>query len=215
MPNSGKPEFGREGVHRACGQLIGSMLDSTHASVIAGTSVIACRQRVELIACIPPAKRPSGFRIMRRYDCLEAIAPLVADSLVITNLANTATEWRSVRPHEGNLYFVGMGMVTPYAAGLAMALPHRRVLALDGDGGILFDLSILGTVAQTAPKNLCVVVFDNEGYVSTGKWPSAASLTAGPVDIEAVGRGAGNARPGPGHTGEGFLAAVGAAHCRE
>ena len=66
---------------------------------------------------------------MRRYDCLEAIAPLVADSLVITNLANTATEWRSVRPHEGNLYFVGMGMVTPYAAGLAMALPHRRVQA--------------------------------------------------------------------------------------
>ena len=128
---------------------------------------------------------------MRRYDCLEAIAPLVADSLVITNLANTATEWRSVRPHEGNLYFVGMGMVTPYAAGLAMALPNRRVLALDGDGGILFDLSILGMLAQTAPANLCVVVFDNEGYASTGKWPSTASLTAGPVDIEAVARGSG------------------------
>ena len=62
---------------------------------------------------------------MRRYDCLRVIAPLVADSLVITNLANTATEWRSVRPHEGNLYFVGMGMVTPYAVGLAMALPNR------------------------------------------------------------------------------------------
>ena len=60
---------------------------------------------------------------MRRYDCLKVIAPLIADSLVITNLANTATEWRSVRPYEGNLYFVGMGMVTPYAAGLAMACP--------------------------------------------------------------------------------------------
>ena len=108
---------------------------------------------------------------MRRYDCLRVIAPLVADSLVITNLANTATEWRSVRPHEGNLYFVGMGMVTPYAVGLAMALPNRRVLALDGDGGILFDLSILGTLGQTAPSNRCVVVFDNEGYASTGKGP--------------------------------------------
>ena len=128
---------------------------------------------------------------MRRYDCLKAMAPLVADSLVITNLANTATEWRSVRPHEGNLYFVGMGMVTPYAAGLALALPHRRVLALDGDGGMLFDLSILGTLAQTRPANLCVVVFDNEGYVSTGKRASVASLTAGPMDIEAVARGAG------------------------
>jgi sulfopyruvate decarboxylase TPP-binding subunit len=128
---------------------------------------------------------------MRRYDCLKLIAPLVADSLVITNLANTATEWRSVRPHEGNFYSVGMGMVTPYAVGLAMALPNRRVLALDGDGGILFDLSVLGTLAQTAPPNLCVVVFDNEGYASTGRWPSTASLTAGSVDIEGLARASG------------------------
>jgi len=128
---------------------------------------------------------------VRRFDCLEVIAPLIGDSLVVTNLANTATEWRSLRPHEGNLYFVGMGMVTPYAAGLAMALPNRQVLALDGDGGILFDLSILGVLAQTAPANLCIVIFDNEAYASTGGRPSTASLTAGPVDIEAIARGAG------------------------
>ena len=175
-------------------------------------SVTACRERVELIACIPPAKRPSGFRIMRRYDCLEAIAPLVADSLVITNLANTATEWRSVRPHEGNLYFVGMGMVTPYALGLALALPHRPVLALDGDGGILFDLSVFGVLAQNRAPNLCVVIFDNEGYVSTGKWPSIASLTAGPVDIEAVARASGIASVCTVRTVDEFVAAVEAAY---
>ena len=128
---------------------------------------------------------------MRRYDCLKVIAPLAGDSLVVTNLANTATEWRSVRPHEGNLYSVGMGMVTPYAIGIAMALPNRRVLALDGDGGILFDLSVLGTLAQTAPSNLCVLVLDNESYASTGKWASTASLTAGAVDIEVLARGSG------------------------
>jgi sulfopyruvate decarboxylase TPP-binding subunit len=149
---------------------------------------------------------------MRRYDCLELIAPLVADSLVITNLANTATEWRSVRPHEGNLYFVGMGMVTSYAAGLAMALPNRRVLALDGDGGILFDLSILGILAQTAPANLCVVVFDNGGYVSTGRWPSTASLTAGPVDLEAVARASGIANARTVRSPEELVAAFEAAY---
>ena len=128
---------------------------------------------------------------MRRYDCLKAIAALVGDSLVVTNLANTATEWRSVRPHEGNLYSVGMGMVTPYAVGIALALPNRRVLALDGDGGILFDLSVLGLIGQTAPPNLCVLVLDNEGYVSTGQWPSTVSLTAGAVDIEALAKASG------------------------
>ena len=75
---------------------------------------------------------------MKRYDCFKAIAGGIADELVITNLANTATEWRAVCPRAGNLYFVGMGMVTPYALGLALALPHRRVLAVDGAGGLLF-----------------------------------------------------------------------------
>jgi hypothetical protein len=128
---------------------------------------------------------------MRRYDCLKVIAPLIGESLVVTNLANTATEWRSIRPHEGNLYFAGMGMVTPYAVGIAMALPNRRVLALDGDGGMLFDTSVLGIIGQTAPPNLCVLVLDNESYASTGKWPSTASLTAGVTDIEALARASG------------------------
>ena len=128
---------------------------------------------------------------MRRYDCFQALGPRLTNELVIANLANTTTEWRAVRPHDGNLYFVGMGMVTPYALGLALALPNRRVLALDGDGGLLFDLAVLGNLAQASPPNLCLIVFDNEGYVSTGKFASAASLTAGPFDLEAVARAAG------------------------
>jgi len=36
---------------------------------------------------------------MQRFECLKAIAPMLKDELVIANLANTATEWRAVRPH--------------------------------------------------------------------------------------------------------------------
>jgi sulfopyruvate decarboxylase TPP-binding subunit len=129
---------------------------------------------------------------LRRYDCLEAIARLlVDDDLVVTNLANTATEWHSVRPHDANLYFVGMGMVASYATGLALALPHRRVLALDGDGGLLFDLGILGTIGRLRPSNLTLLVFDNGGYVSVGETSATASLTRDTVSLEAVARGAG------------------------
>ena len=145
---------------------------------------------------------------MQRFECLKAIAPKLKDELVIANLANTATEWGAVRPHEGNLYFVGMGMVTPYAIGLALALPHRPVLALDGDGGILFEMSALGTLAQTAPKNLCVVILDNEGYVSTGKWSSVASLSHGPVDIAAVAKGCGIENVTTARTVDEFAAAL-------
>ena len=128
---------------------------------------------------------------MKRIDCFKAIAGSLTDELIITNLANTANEWRAVRDHEGNLYFVGMGMVTPYALGLSMALPNRKVIAFDGDGGILFDLSILGTIAQTAPSNLCVVILDNEGYISTGKGKHTASLSSGVINIAGVARSSG------------------------
>ena len=128
---------------------------------------------------------------MKRIDCFKAISGSLTDELIITNLANTANEWRAVRDHEGNLYFVGMGMVTPYALGLSMALPNRKIIAFDGDGGILFDLSILGTIAQTAPSNLCVVILDNEGYISTGKGKHTASLSSGVIDIAGVARSSG------------------------
>ncbi len=145
---------------------------------------------------------------MRRYDCFKAIAPRIGDALVVSNLANTATEWEAARPHPGNLNYVGMGMVTPYAIGLALALPHRPVLAIDGDGGILFELSALGTLAQTAPANLCVVVLDNEGYASTGDYASVASLSAGPIDIAAVARAAGVRNVATARSVDAFAAAV-------
>lgn len=153
---------------------------------------------------------------MRRYDWLEVIAGQLNDEdLVITNLANTATEWHKVRPHDGNLYCVGMGMVSPYAVGLALALPHRKVIALDGDGGILFDLSVLGTIAQTAPANLCVVVFDNGGYVSTGQLPDVASLSAETVSIEAMARGSGIEKVWTVETAEGLVGAFEASRSNE
>jgi len=145
---------------------------------------------------------------VQRYDCLKAIAPGITDELVVTNLGNTATEWTSLRPHEGNLSFVGMGMVTPYALGLALALPQRPVLAFDGDGGILFDLSVLGTIAQTLPGNLCVIVLDNAGYVSTGALSSTASFSAGTVDIAAMAAASGVPNVSTVRTVDEFVAAV-------
>ena len=124
---------------------------------------------------------------MKRFDALQLLAGLAGDALAVTNLANTATEWHAARPSEANLYAVGMGMVTPYALGIALARPERRVLALDGDGGILFDPTVFGLMAQTRAPNLCVVVFDNGGYISTGTLPTVASMSSVGVDIAHVG----------------------------
>ena len=111
-----------------------------------------------------------------------------ADDLVVTNLGNTVFEWRTVRPSPANLYNVNLGQCTPVALGLALALPHRTVTALDGDGNLLLNLVSLADTAYHKPKNLRVIVFDNQAYESPGGMPSA---TAHGVDLVQVAKGCG------------------------
>src|SRR5579871_525717 len=125
---------------------------------------------------------------MRRSECLQTLAPLLTDQLVVTNVARTGFETHMAMPREGNLYTMGMGLVTSVVLGLAMSLPHRGVIALDGDGSILLNLGALTTVANNAPPNLISIIFDNGAYSSTGGLPTA---TSGKTDLVAVAKGAG------------------------
>jgi thiamine pyrophosphate-dependent acetolactate synthase large subunit-like protein len=116
------------------------------------------------------------------------MAPMLTDQLVVTNVARTGFETHMAMPREGNLYTMGMGLVTPVVLGLALSLPHRGVIALDGDGSILLNLGTLSTVGNYAPANLTSIIFDNESYASTGGLPTA---TAGKTTLVEIAKGAG------------------------
>ena len=133
-----------------------------------------------------------GDVAMKRFDCLKALASFTAeDDLVVTNLGNTAHEWYTVRPSRANLYGMNLGECTPVALGLALALPKRRVIALDGDGNLLLNLVSLADTAYQKPANLRIIVFDNEAYESPGGMPTA---TAHGVDLVQVAKGCGIAK---------------------
>ena len=125
---------------------------------------------------------------MRRFECMQALAPMLTDQLIVTNVARTGFETHMAMPREGNLYTMGMGLVTPVVLGLALSLPHRGVIALDGDGSILLNLGALSTVGNYAPPNLTSIIFDNESYASTGGLPTA---TAGKTKLAEIAKGAG------------------------
>jgi thiamine pyrophosphate-dependent acetolactate synthase large subunit-like protein len=130
-----------------------------------------------------------GDVAMKRFDCLKALAEITKDDdLVVTNLGNTPHEWLAVRPSRANLYGMNLGQCTPVALGLALALPHRRVFALDGDGNLLLNLASLADTAYHKPANLRIIVFDNEAYESPGGMPTA---TAHGVDLVQVAKGCG------------------------
>ena len=81
-----------------------------------------------------------------------------------------------------------LGLCSSIALGMALGLPHRRVIALDGDGSLLMNLCSLPTIARMGPRNLLHVVFDNGVYEASGNKKTA---TASGTDLVAVARGAG------------------------
>ena len=128
---------------------------------------------------------------MTRYECMGVLARRLKDELVILSLGGSVDEWYDAAPHmrAASLFQQQLGCVTPQAFGLAVGLPHRRIVSLDTDGGLLFNLGILATLANEAPNNLFVVVWDNERYQSIGGPPTHTAK--GRVDLSAIARGAG------------------------
>jgi thiamine pyrophosphate-dependent acetolactate synthase large subunit-like protein len=126
---------------------------------------------------------------MKRYDCLKILASVMTENdLVVTNVGYVQHEWRVARPSRANLYGLNMGQCTPVALGLSLALPNRRVFALEGDGSLLLSLASLADAAYHNPPNLRIVVFDNEAYETPGGMPTA---TARGVDLVQIAKGSG------------------------
>jgi thiamine pyrophosphate-dependent acetolactate synthase large subunit-like protein len=122
---------------------------------------------------------------------MQSLAARLKDELVILSLGGSVDEWYNAAPHmrAASLFQQQLGCVTPQAFGLACGLPHRRIVSLDTDGGLLFNLGILATLGNEQPKNLFVVVWDNECYLSIGGPPTHTA--SGRVDLAAIARGCG------------------------
>jgi len=61
-----------------------------------------------------------------------------------------------------------MGSAAMIGLGMALAQPQRRVLVITGDGEMLMALGAFATIAVQQPRNLAVIVIDNEHYGETG-----------------------------------------------
>ncbi len=126
---------------------------------------------------------------MIRYDCLTRLAPRITDQLVVTSLSGQKIEWASLSQHPGNLLVGTMGTALGVGIGLAIGLPRRKVIVLESDGSVLLSLFNLATLANLDPKNLIVLVFDNQAY--SGTRISEPTATAGKTDLAMMARGAG------------------------
>lgn len=84
-----------------------------------------------------------------------------------------------------------MGGHAGFAFGLALALPHRKVVLFDSEGDVQMGLSILITIAELKPANFYHFMLDNGCYATTGGQPVP---NAENVAYDMIARGAGYPR---------------------
>jgi acetolactate synthase-1/2/3 large subunit len=175
---------------------------------LTGTLVRIDIDPAAIITNADPAVRLVGDAAAMRTDAdaegapwreiLAAMAPVVDATTVIAGDSTMACYYgvlSGLRVHRpsGFLYPTGggtLGYGLPAAIGAMLAEPDARVLAVLGDGGIMFTLSELATAAQLG-LGLPVLVVDNGGYgeirnemLDRGDPVSAVDLS--PVDFAAL-----------------------------
>jgi len=138
----------------------------------------------------PDADDRGRAKMLNRADLTRRLAKkLVSGEAVVGGIGNTNFDLWAAGQRPQNFYMLGsMGLAVPIGLGVALAQPDRRVFALEGDGSLLMQLGVLGTVAAVQQKNLVIIVFDNGMFQITG---SQRTLTSYASDLVAIARGAG------------------------
>ncbi len=114
-----------------------------------------------------------------RHDKLDrrfVVRTLLADrgdALIVAGVGSTV--WDCAAAGDSDLTFPlwnAMGAASMVGLGIALAQRDRPVLVITGDGEILMQVGCLATIAAKRPRNLSIVVIDNEAYQETGGQPT-------------------------------------------
>jgi thiamine pyrophosphate-dependent acetolactate synthase large subunit-like protein len=124
---------------------------------------------------------------MGSIDRTRAIARILSqreDQLIVTGLGEPCTDVGRLEDRPLNFYIGGaMGMAASVGLGLAMAQPDRAVVVVTGDAELMMNVGTLATIGVQQPRNLSIIVMDNEEFGETGHQKSHTGLG---VDIAAI-----------------------------
>ena len=121
---------------------------------------------------------------MIRFDLSKIVSGSIGENVpIISNLGPTSRELRSIKHRARNLYQYGsMGLCSSVAFGIAIST-DTKVISLDGDGAVLMNMGGLATIGRHKPKNLIVIIYDNEEWGQTAHMPSHTSTGTNLADV--------------------------------
>ena len=115
---------------------------------------------------------------LSRRPLTQGVLDAREDALVVPGLGSPTWDCYAAGGSDDYLYsWGGMGLALPTALGVALARPGRRVLCLTGDGEMMMGLGSLSVTGAQQPRNLSVLVLDNEHFGETGRQPGLAATT--------------------------------------
>ena len=125
-------------------------------------------------------------------DRRRVVSSLLAErnkAIVVGGLGASTYDIAAAGDHDRNFYLWGaMGGAVMIGLGIALAQPKLPVVVITGDGEMLMGMGSLATVGLQKPKNLTIVVLDNESYGETG---GQVSHTAATTDLVGVAKACG------------------------
>ena len=125
---------------------------------------------------------------MLRLEATKLILRHAANRPIVSNLGPTTDELWHAGHRDRNFYTYGsMGLCSSIALGMALST-SEQVISLDGDGSLLMNMGAIASIGREQPKNLIVVVWDNEQWGQTGH---QASHTAKGTDLAQVAQSCG------------------------
>ncbi|MET3580341.1 thiamine pyrophosphate-dependent acetolactate synthase large subunit-like protein [Mesorhizobium robiniae] len=90
-------------------------------------------------------------------------------ALVVTGLGSPSYDVHAAGDRNDNYYLWGaMGGAALIGLGLAQAQPQKRVMVITGDGEQLMAFGSLATISVARPRNLDLIVLDNQHFGETG-----------------------------------------------
>ena len=108
-------------------------------------------------------------RTLNRREVVKRILNERDNYLVVSGLGSTTYDVHAAGDNDKNFYlWGGMGGAAMVGLGLAIARPEKNIIVLTGDGEQLMGMGSLATISVQKPKNLMVIVLDNEHYGETG-----------------------------------------------
>tara|TARA_Y200000002_G_scaffold378483_1_gene385947 strand:+ start:3057 stop:3641 length:585 start_codon:yes stop_codon:yes gene_type:complete len=108
-------------------------------------------------------------RTLNRREAVKRILNERDNYLVVSGLGSPTYDVHAAGDNDKNFYlWGGMGGAAMVGLGLAIARPEKNIIVLTGDGEQLMGMGSLATISVQKPKNLMVIVLDNEHYGETG-----------------------------------------------